>query len=405
MHGHRLSLTSLSLLGLAGLVAAFQVLKGLSIEPHAYGLIPFLHTYADGALRRALLPSIFALAGINDPNSMAQMAVYLQLICLIGVASGIALIAATSQGLRSLLAWLMLASFILPGLAALTGYTDSFTALLLLASAYLLRRQKWWLAFIVLLIGLLQHEMMLALALPLLLAQALLQPQNRRALLAVGGGLILSAVFLMVAPVYVSALPASEACQLYRPVDGLQQQIWHEYCERLTGMQVSDDFNWLRLVLLPLFALTVGFLPLILLAAFISGATRMQTRLERTSLILMLALPYGPILFMWDADRLLLLAALSNWLVLDLCFSLTPAQVKRPYQLIAAGLVILQLGLAYPIVDHYGAGRVVSPAISDKWLLSARTPAIAWLDSMGAKPPESLIMCVDPRCQSNATSK
>jgi len=217
MHGHRLSLTSLRLLGLAGLVAAFQVLKGLSIKPHAYGLIPFLHTYADGALRRALLPSIFALAGINDPNSMAQMAVYLQLICLIGVASGIALIAATSQGLRRLLALMMLVSFVLPGLAALTGYTDSFIALLLLVSAYLLRRQKWWLAFIVLLIGLLQHEMMVALALPLLLAQALLQPQNRRALLAVGGGLILSAVFLMAVPVYVSALPASEACQLYRP--------------------------------------------------------------------------------------------------------------------------------------------------------------------------------------------
>jgi len=400
MHGHRLSLTSLRLLGFAGLVAAFQLLKGLSIAPHVYGLIPFLHTYADGAVRRALLPSIFALAGIKDPNSMAQMAVYLQLICLIGVASGIALIAATSQGLRSLLAWLMLASFILPGLAALTGYTDSFTALLLLASAALLRQQKWWPAFILLLAGLLQHEMMLALALPLLFAQALLKAQNRRALLLISGGLIMSAVILMIAPAYISALPASESCQLYLPVDELQRVIWHDYCARLTGMQVSDDFNWLRLVLLPLFALTSGLLIPVLLAVFVTSAAQLQKTSYWVALAFALALPYGLILFMWDADRLLLLAALSNWLVLDLCLSLAPAPVKRPYQLIAAGLVVFQLGLTYPIVDHYGAGRVVSPAISDKWLLSARTPALVWLDSMGAKPPESLIMCVDPRCQS-----
>lgn len=395
---------------LAALVLMFQVIKGLNLETSLYPLVSYIFTYEDGPLRRGLLPTIFASLGITDladiGRNLARLHVLLIMV-LAGVLLGrLAQLKYAGDAPRRWLLWLLLASAVLPVLAATTGYVDVLLALGLIAIAALLA-QGYALSAAALLLALaLQHEMVLVPGLCLFAAEALLQPENRRRALAAGAGVfVVSGLLLALAShVQPGLVPLAEArCADLRPAaHAMVSEIWDKYCVRQVSATLASDFTPERLLVLPFFLMVYGAYALVLLAFGFVQARRHSSVLVALALLALMAAPAALVTIAWDTDRFIILASISGWLILDRWLQVQPpAGISRKAALVVAVLVVAQLLLAYPATGIYGQKQLVPPNVERHYLIDARGLVLPVLAHYDLAVPALLKSetCSNLRCQ------
>lgn len=394
---------------LAALVMALQIVKGLSVETSLYPLLSYIFSYEDGPVRRGLLPTLFKLLGVTSLEEIGRYLAGLHVL-LLTILSGV-LLARMAQlpyagdRARRLLLWLVLASAVLPVLAATTGYVDVLLVLGLIAMAALLADGRAVSAALVLLVLMLQHEMVLVPGLCLFAAEALLDETSRKRTVWAGIAVVAMAVAYLAATAQYQAvmIPLAEArCAALRPaLHALVQTVWDPYCVRQVTATLASDFVPLRLIVLPFYLLVYGALPVLLLGmagAQLQGGFGWLRALALAGLLLV---PYGLVAVAWDADRIIILASVTGWLIIDRWLQVQPLREVGLISATAAGLLVAaQLVLFYPAVDVYGQQRVVPPALAHRYLVDPRRWAIPVLALNGLKTPAFLdsATCIDSRC-------
>lgn len=401
-------MTKRTLLLLAGsFLMLLQVFKGLSLESLLYPVATAIPTYADGPVRRALLPTLYHFLGIRDVAALLNLHTHLHYVWLALLAATLLLaftrrLAGGSEARRDLFL-LMLTSPLLTLLAATGGYADPLLVALLVVVSECLRRGRACMAALILTAAMLQHEMVLVLGLPLFLAEALLQPAHRRATLTAAGAVAgLGALWLAVTALHQPEIYSqiTARCAALRPEwHPKVVEVWDVYCERQTRGSLASDFTPLRLTLLPFYALVYGLFPLL---AFLGGYGQIRREKQGARGVFLLGLMFAPlslIAIAWDADRFFILTIVTAWLVLDrwLETSPPPASLSRP----ALGVLLLfQIALYVPAVDVYAVRRAVPPSLEARMLIDPRLWTFPFMESLGLRPMPQLdpANCVDTRC-------
>jgi len=410
-------LRKLSILA-ASLLVAWGVIKGLSLLPNGYPLIGYLFTYADGPVRRALLPSLFSLSG---PLTMLEIAYWVSVLhlAMMTVFIGIILnrfmhITESGDSLRSALVWLLLASAIIPVISVLNGYFDVLLLCSLFCAWCLLQRGHVIAPAIIIVILGLQHEMALVFGLCLMGAQFLLVAQRRTALVLAAFGV----VALAAAGLYLSGLHrpelvplAAERCVSRMPA-GYPDivNIWKIYCERHTTATFATDFKPWRPLLLPFLLMACGLFSLIIITTAVVRVRHGANKWQSLGLLGLIVLPYGLVTVALDVDRIIVMSAFTGWLILDRWIELQPERTRSAYRgeqvLLVIG-VLMQLPFNYPSVDAYGLWRVMPPAVADAYLVSPRTWILPIMNRYNLLVPTILspYICPDPRCARHDPSR
>lgn len=394
---------------LAALVLLVQILKGLSVETSLYPLLGTLFTYADGPVRRALLPGVLSLLGMDGlkaaGGALANLHIVLMTVLAGALLGRMTQLCYPADRLRLCLLWLFMASAVLPVLAALTGYFDVLLVLGLLALMGLLAANNFAAAMLLTLALGLQHEMAFVLAGILFAGEALLRPEQRRQVLACLLTLaVLATGYLALTAHFQPGLvhTAEVRCALMRPAEHpLVSEVWDKYCTRQMTAGVASDFTPWRLIILPFFLLVYGLLPLVLAVGTIMQMR--QTGRIRTGLALLtlMAVPYGLVVIAWDTDRIIVLSSVAGWLLLDRWLALAPPKAPgRQAAIPVAVLVVFQLLLSYPAIDAYGQRRVIPPALEREYLIDARQAALLPIQHYNLAVPVFLnpATCIDSRC-------
>lgn len=394
---------------LAALVLLVQILKGLSVETSLYPLLGTLFTYADGPVRRALLSSILSLSGVTGLKAVGGALANLHII-LMTVLAG-ALLGRMTQlrfpadRLRLYLLWLVLASAVLPVLAVLTGYVDVLLVLGLMVLSGLLAEGYLLAASLILLTLGLQHEMAFVFGFCLFAGEALLNPAQRKpVLLALAAVMIPAIGYLVLTAHYQPELVhlTETRCALMRPAQHpLVSVVWDKYCTRQMTASVASDFTPWRLIILPVYLLVYGLLPLALAVIAFIEMRRTGCYRQGLALLALMVLPLGLVSIAWDTDRIIILSSVAGWLLLDRWLALAPPKAISLSAAVPVGLlVILQLALAYPAVDAYGQRRVIPPALEKAYLFDMRQAALPVLQHYNLAMPVFLdpATCIDSRC-------
>lgn len=402
-----LSLKSKLLLALGAAILLWQVARGLSLAAWIYPLMSALFTYADGPMRRGLLPSLLHLAGISKMPDLLLTYTFLHFAQIILLAAALIfylrhLLAKGSEA-RVWLMFFLLASPVLPVLAVTSGYSDVALVLILIALRLLLSAGKVKTAALLLQIAALHHEMVLVLGLPLFLAEALLT-RNRAPLLAAIAVACVSAAALAASAHFQPDL-AEEAirrCAEQRPTTAsiFIREAWSINCVRQVQASLTTDFELGRARLLLLYLMVYGLFPLVLLLTAAARAWK-SPRLSGITLTALMFVPLGLILIAWDGDRIVTLTAVTAWLTLDLWMAHRPSPNPPPHALrIAAPLLLaFQLFIHYPAIDFYGTYRLVPPSFARHYLLDPRD-WIEWSHPYFVIFPPHVRRdyCIDPRC-------
>lgn len=398
-------------------MSLWQILKGLSLKPALYPIMTGLFTYADGPVRRGFLPTLTALFQTGD---LAQLMTILTVrhLLLLGALAGYALyfLATLWQDGREntsrlALFVLFLASPVLPMLAALNGYADSAIVLGLIALQALLIRQQTAAAGLLLAVLVLIHEMVLPLAIPLWLAAVVWAPtrtDRKKLLLVLGSCLVVITAYLAWTAHFQNQFYpiAAARCETQIPFDHPHYQtaegkeIWSLYCSRQMRATLASDFVPLRLIVLPFFWMVYGLFPLALLLLWF-GQTRRSTFKTGLGLLPLLAMPYALVMIAWDTDRFIMLACVTEWLLLDRWLTLQPApSPSRALWVSCAALTAFQLAMSYPGIDVYGQARVISPQTERAYLIDPRSWTLPVIEKAGLFTPPFLDpkTCIDPRC-------
>jgi len=402
----------LLLWSLAAFLMVLQLAKGLSLEANLYPLMTSIFTYADGPVRRGLLPSLLALGGLRDLPALNLAYVGLHLLGLVLLV--LVLLCELKRRLREgqaarlVLFALFVASPILTLLAATTGYSDVWLVLMLLAVDALLRRQHVGVALLLVAIGILQHEIALVLALPLFVAHGWLQPEARCRILGGALGLLLVGGLWLayVGHVQPSLLPVAEArCAEFRPK--IQAHVgpeWRDtYCTRHIKATLAGDLRPERLILLPAIWLVYGLFPLALVLAGLGRRHEGLSGWQGLCFVGLGFVPYGLIMLAWDTDRFVLLSAFVGWRVLDAWYAAVPCTQRpgRAGQWALAVFVGAQMLLTYPAVNFYATKRVLPPVLSDALFIDSRFVVAPLIERAHLKWPNVLdpTTCSDINCQ------
>lgn len=382
------------ILFLAALLLLLQIVKGLSLEAALYPQIAFLFSYADGPVRRGLIPSLFHVAGIIDIGRALAWLHFTQIAILVAMV--------WVEMSRSRLAWLLAASALLPVMAAVNGYFDPFLIIGTMCVAALLRRQRPWLALLVTGTMILQHEIIIFLTLPLFLLELWLSPLTRRRTAAVVAVLLLflGSFLAITAQQQQRLAPVAEArCVAERPNDHvLATRIWDKFCVRHMEATVGSDFTPMRVIVLPFYTLAYGIFWITLLMLAIVTARRHPGQLG--GLLFFMAMPMALITMASDADRVMVLTSVPAWLIFERWAQVRSAAVQLPVKVVAL-LVLVQLPLIYPAVDVYAAYRALSPKVAERVFINTRSWALVLVNHYGLSTPPFLDVsaCLDPRCR------
>lgn len=388
---------------LSTLGIGLQIMKGLSLETGLYPLLTSLFTYADGPIRRGLLPSLMHLAGVNGFNEMAA-ALSLRHFVLVGVLMLCLLVvmarhwqAGGATGPRLLLYILFLASPVLPLLAAFNGYADIVIVLGLLALHKLLNSKHDVAAAGLLLLLVLVHEMVLPLALPLWLFAigfADSGAQRWRLIKILAATLLLITGYLVMTAQNQSGLVdlARTRCESERPAAHPQvEKTWDVYCPRQMTATLASDFVPARLIVLPFFWLSYGLFPFLLLLLWY-GQTRRGGWRPGLGMLPLLFMPYALVTIAWDTDRFIMLSCVTGWLLLDGWLEKQPAPVlPAPGRVLVFGLALFQLVLNYPALDNiYGQHRLIPPPLARSLLVDTRLWTLPLIEKAGLVIPPFL---------------
>lgn len=392
----------------AALLLLGQVIKGLSLKVSLYPLLGYIFTYADGPVRRALLPSVLAVFGATDLAAIGRVLAYLHFV-MIAVLAGV-LLARLAQlqfpadRARRWLLWLFMASAVVPVLAATAGYFDVFMVLGLIAMATLLADGFIITAGLLLLAMSLQHEMVLVPGFCLMLAEALLHEANRQRCLKVMAGVAVVAIgwLAFTAHMQPQLLPLAELrCGSLRPATHpLVVEVWDGYCVRQARATLASDFTPWRLLVVPFFLMVYGLFPLVLLTGGVVQSRRLGSWWRALALLALMAAPCALITIAWDTDRMILLASVSAWLILDRWLQLQPPVLPRASTVVVAALVLFQAALFYPAIDAYGQQRVLPPQLARSYLIDPRGWVLPMLEHYKLTVPVFLKRetCIDSRC-------
>lgn len=406
------------MLGLVTLVIVWQIFKGLSVYPGLYPLMTSLFTYADGPVRRGLLPSLMQLFGWQGVNEAMVMALTIRHLAVMGLLAAVFAGMAKQlwqherwTGPRFVLFILLIASPVLPMLASLNGYSDGLIILGLFAMQVLLNKERFFSAAFLLMGLVLLHEMVLPLALPLWLATlywAKATATRKRILLVLVGMLVLCTGYLALSTHVQNQLleVAKERCQTERPfwhphIQTVQgDEIWQIYCPRQMRATLKTDFVPLRLIVLPFFWLCYGIFQAMLVLLWYGQTRRSSSRITGLVLLPLLFMPYVLVTIAWDNDRFIMLASVTGWLLLDRWLALQPSPpLTRAGQGLVTLLLAVQLAMTYPAIGIYGQYRIMSPELSDRLLINPSNWTIPLLKRLGLVIPGALdpANSVDPR--------
>lgn len=380
------------------LLALFQTVKGLGLAPKVYPLSRALFTYADGPVRRGLVPSVMGLFGINSVPDQAVAMSWLHLLLMGGLVFVLVVMALQREGLRRALPILLISGALLPVTAATVGFSDVLLFLGLIGMQSLLQKKQMISACLLLLVLVLVHELVLPCGLALLLAhQVFTEDKKERQ----RGWVIITATFIIVA----AWLGLTSLWQHNLVDEAVRRCTFFSYdaeeetfCRRQMTAHMATEFTPTRVILLPFYALAFGLIPLVFATLALGQARR---DLRRGLLLLpLMFMGYGLISIAWDGDRVFNFTLIVFWLIFDRWLEAVPQPQLRHGKFFLIILILAQLMLTYPTIGFYSSHLAVSPTITRQIFINAGAPLAALMAKAGLNPPTPLNPknCQDPRC-------
>ena len=259
----------------------------------------------------------------------------------------------------------------------------------------------------------LQHEIAYLFGLCLFAAQIILEPQGRKTLLISSAAVVaLAVIWIGLCSLHRPDLLgiAAERCVSMRP-NGYPNahEVWDVYCLRHTEATLASDFRAWRPILLPFQFIACGIFNLVMMVTVLAHLRQTSAkRWQVASLLGVLIIPYGLVTIALDVDRIVVMSAFVNWLIIDAWLDLYTVRQKGPgnnresrmSRWGIALLVLLQVPLNYPSIDSYGQYRLLPPDIADRYLIATRSWVTPIFTRYNLQAPAVLNpdICLDFRC-------